>query len=63
MGTVGDKLHYYRKKRGLSRKDLVDGVCDESTLFRIEKENHLPNIYLVEQLCRKYVYNLAFTMR
>ncbi|WP_100012149.1 helix-turn-helix domain-containing protein [Lentibacillus sediminis] len=55
METVGGKILYYRKKRGFTRSDLVEGICNESTLFRIEKGlgNKTPNMFIIEQLCQK----------
>ena len=53
MQMIGERINYYRKKRGLSRKDLGNGICNESTLFRIEKGNSLPSMFLLEQLCQK----------
>jgi len=53
METIGDRIAYYRTQRGLSRKETIDGICDESTLFRIEKGNSDPSIYIIQELCKK----------
>lgn len=53
METIGKKLWYYRGKRGISRKKLVDGICNESTLFRTEKGNTLPSMFILDALCKK----------
>ncbi len=37
MKGLGDRIKYYRKKKGLTRKQLSENLCDESTIFRIEK--------------------------
>ena len=50
---IGEMIRYYREKRGLSRKNLVDGICDESTLFRIEKANNFPSMYIIDKLCSR----------
>lgn len=53
MKKIGAKIREYRLKRGISRKVLSDGICDESTLFRIEKGLHEPRVSTLIRLCDK----------
>lgn len=53
MYRIGEKIHYYRTMRNMSRKELVEGICHESTLYRIETSQVLPELPTVKMLCRK----------
>ncbi|MFZ3591715.1 helix-turn-helix domain-containing protein [Bacillus sp. DJP31] len=53
MEDISKNIKYYRKNLGLTRKELAEGVCDESTLFRIEKGNQLPRVDVLINLCKK----------
>jgi transcriptional regulator with XRE-family HTH domain len=53
MEIIGQKLRQYREKRGISRRRLVDGICNESTLYRIEGGKTLPSIFILDGLCKK----------
>ncbi|MDA5110792.1 helix-turn-helix transcriptional regulator [Brevibacillus thermoruber] len=53
MKTIGDKIQYFREKRGYSRKYVAEDICDESTLFRIEKGNHIPRLDILQSICLK----------
>lgn len=53
MDSIGEKLREYRRKRGMSRKSLAEGICDESTLYRIEKVAQEPQLYTLRQLCKR----------
>jgi transcriptional regulator with XRE-family HTH domain len=59
INHIGKMIRYYREKRGLSRKDLVDGICDESTLFRIEKANNFPSMYIIDKLCSRLLIPMS----
>lgn len=50
---IGKNINYYRNIRRLTRKDLITNICDESTLFRIEKGQQLPGIYLLKRISDK----------
>lgn len=53
MESIGSKLHEFRRKRGLSRRKVVEGICDESTLYRIEQDQQEPQLFTLRQLCKK----------
>ncbi|WP_026907953.1 helix-turn-helix domain-containing protein [Paucisalibacillus globulus] len=53
MDSIGLKLRYFRERRNLTRRELVENICDESTLFRIEKGNTMPSMFIIDKLCEK----------
>lgn len=53
MDSLGSKLYEYRKIRGMSRKELSEGICDISTLYRIENGLHHPHIHTLKLLCQR----------
>jgi len=53
MGSISDNIKYYRSILGLTRKELCEGICDTSTLFRIEKEEQIPRLDLLKRLSQK----------
>lgn len=53
MFNLGNRVEFYRKKRGLSRKQLCENLCDESTVFRLEKNKHIPRLDILEGIAAK----------
>ncbi|WP_082051244.1 helix-turn-helix transcriptional regulator [Rossellomorea aquimaris] len=53
MKIIDKNIEYYRKKAGMTRKDLAEGICDESTLFRIEKGSQNPRLDLLFEISKK----------
>lgn len=53
MDSIGQKLKYLRVKSGHSRQYIAENICDESTLFRIEKGAQLPRVDVLKDICRK----------
>lgn len=53
MESLGSKLYEYRKLRGMSRRKLSEGICDISTLYRIENGLHHPHIQTLKLLCQR----------
>lgn len=51
--AIGERIKYYRNKRKLSRRELSYNICDESTLFRIEKGQHIPRVDILVNICKK----------
>lgn len=51
MDDIGLKIMYYRNKNGYSRQYLSENICDESTLYRIEKGLQLPRIDILQKFC------------
>ncbi len=53
MSSVDKNIAYYRKQSGMTRKELAEGICDESTLFRIEKGAQNPRLDLLQAISGK----------
>lgn len=51
--NLGSKVKSLREKRGLTRKQLCENLCDESTIFRLEKNKQLPRIETLEAIAEK----------
>jgi len=51
MEDIGYKIMFYRQKNGYSRQFLSEDICDESTLYRIEKGLQLPRIDILQKFC------------
>ena len=51
--TVGQRIRYARKKRGLTQKELADeiGVC-LCNVSNWELDKHEPSIYCVWKVCK-----------
>jgi transcriptional regulator with XRE-family HTH domain len=62
MNIVDKNIEYYRKRAGMTRKDLAEGICDESTLFRIEKGSQNPRLDLLVEISHKLKVPVAFLM-
>ncbi|WP_070120888.1 helix-turn-helix domain-containing protein [Bacillus marinisedimentorum] len=62
MSTVSKNIEYYRKQAGMTRKDLAAGICDESTLYRIEKGAQNPRLDLLYDICRKLKVPIDFVI-
>ncbi|MGN7479839.1 helix-turn-helix domain-containing protein, partial [Solibacillus silvestris] len=53
MENFGEKMTYFRKSKGLSIKKLAENLCDESTIFRLEKGKQLPRLEILNDICMK----------
>jgi transcriptional regulator with XRE-family HTH domain len=62
MNIVDKNIEYYRKRAGMTRKDLAEGICDESTLFRIEKGSQNPRLDLLFEISKKLKIPLKLLM-
>ncbi|RPF52204.1 helix-turn-helix transcriptional regulator [Aquisalibacillus elongatus] len=60
MENVSENIQYYRKIIGMTRKELADGICDPSTLFRIEKGEQMPRIDVLTAICHKLMVPIDF---
>lgn len=59
---VGRKIQFYRQKNGYSRQYLSENICDESTLYRIEKGLQLPRIDILQKFCFKLNIPINFIL-
>ncbi len=47
------KIEFLRNKIGYSRKYIAENVCDESTIYRIEKDLQIPRLDVLQKICQK----------
>ncbi|MDT2737744.1 helix-turn-helix transcriptional regulator [Enterococcus pseudoavium] len=53
MEAIGQVLKEFRKEHGMTQKDLSQGICSQSVLSRIENNEEIPNIIVIQQLCHR----------
>jgi transcriptional regulator with XRE-family HTH domain len=53
MQRLGDRVKFYRKRKGLTRKQLAENLCDESTIFRLEKSKQFPRLEILKEISEK----------
>ncbi|MFV0558556.1 MAG: helix-turn-helix domain-containing protein [Enterococcus sp.] len=51
--TLGQVMKRIRKERKLTQKMLSHKICSQSVLSRIENDEELPNILVMQQLCER----------
>lgn len=51
--SFGEVLKCLRKERKLTQKMLSQGICSQSVLSRIENDEELPNVLVMQQLCAR----------
>lgn len=51
--NFGDNLKSTRRKQKLSQKELANGVCSQAMLSRIENNEVVPSVILMQQLCQR----------
>ncbi|WP_368252004.1 helix-turn-helix domain-containing protein [Enterococcus sp. 2201sp1_2201st1_B8_2201SCRN_220225] len=51
--SFGEVLKCLRKERKLTQKMLSQGICSQSVLSRIENDEELPNVLVMQQLCQR----------
>lgn len=57
MNNLGERIAYYRNLKGLSIKSLAENICDDSTIYRLEKGKQLPRIEILNDICMKLEIN------
>ncbi|MGE7948887.1 helix-turn-helix domain-containing protein [Lysinibacillus sp. NPDC093688] len=55
---IGSNLRSFRKIKGMSQKDLCEGICSQSMLSQIEKNINIPSFYIIRDLCNKLEISL-----
>lgn len=53
MDAFGTVIKALRKERKLTQNLLCEGICSQSVLSRIENNEELPNIVVMQALCRR----------
>lgn len=51
--NIGSLIYIFRKQRNMSRRELAKGICDESTIRRIEIGKQEPRLYTLIDICKK----------
>lgn len=50
---IGSTIKSIRVSKGLSQKDLCEGICSQGMLSQIEQNKHTPNATLLSNICIK----------
>ena len=50
---LGNRFKDIRKGKGLSQKELADGICEQSQISKIERGGYMPSAYLLYQLAQR----------
>ncbi|MEL3970724.1 helix-turn-helix transcriptional regulator [Rossellomorea oryzaecorticis] len=53
MNRLGERVKAYRERKGFTRKKLAEDLCDESTIFRLEKSKQLPRLEILNGIAEK----------
>ncbi len=57
--TIGELLRELRKKCGVSRNQLAEGICSKTALERYEKNERIPNKFVIDSLLERLGKNAA----
>ncbi len=49
----GQKIHYFRKLKGLTQEQLAHGICSVSHLSKIENGHETPSPHMLDHLCKR----------
>lgn len=60
--NIGTTIEYIRKKAGYSREFIKEGICDESTIYRIEKGDQIPRLDILQKICNKLNVSIDFIL-
>jgi transcriptional regulator with XRE-family HTH domain len=63
LSSIGERIHYFRKLRGLTRKELADGFCEEGTLYLIEIKGQNPRLDLLLHLSHRLQIPLEYIVQ
>lgn len=53
MKKLGERVKSYREKKRLTRRELSNNLCDESTIFRLEKSKQFPRLEILNGIAEK----------
>ena len=60
--SVGSKIKALRKKRGMTQKELADGIVTRGMLSRIESESALPSMQTLQMLAERLHISPGFLL-
>ncbi|EGO8195865.1 helix-turn-helix transcriptional regulator, partial [Enterococcus faecalis] len=63
MNSLGAVIKEIRKNRKLTQKMLSEDICSQSVLSRIENNEELPNVLVMQQLCDRLGVTVDQIMR
>lgn len=59
MQSIGDKIKTRRKLLGLSQQNLAEGICEQSLISKIERNNYIPHadvLYKIAKTSSRYKF-------
>lgn len=59
--SFGQILKYYRIQNNLTQEELASGICSRKYIIRLEQNQQIPTLDIVNQLCNKLEINLYDT--
>lgn len=62
MMDIGKNIEFIRTKIGYSRKYIAENICDESTIYRIEKGLQIPRLDILQKICHKLNVSLDYVL-
>lgn len=60
--SFGGVLKQIRKNRQMTQKMLAQDICSQSVLSRIENNEEIPNVLVMQQLCRRLGVTMDYVM-
>lgn len=60
--SFGAVLKKIRKDRQMTQKMLAQDICSQSVLSRIENDEEVPNVLVMQQLCRKLGVTMDYVL-
>lgn len=60
--NIGTNIELIRKKAGYSREYIAENICDESTIYRIEKGHQIPRLDILQKICHKLNVSIDFIL-
>ena len=59
MRILGEKVRQFRKRKGMSQKELADGICTQATISLIEKKSKIPSMKIMMKICNRLGIRLS----
>lgn len=59
MRILGEKVRQFRKRKGMSQKELAEGICTQATISLIEKKNKIPSMKIMMKICNRLGIRLS----
>nr|MBA5588578.1 helix-turn-helix domain-containing protein [Anaerobacillus isosaccharinicus]QOY38007.1 helix-turn-helix domain-containing protein [Anaerobacillus isosaccharinicus] len=57
---VGDKIKELRLHYNIYQEELAEGICTQATISRIEKNETIPNSYILYQIAKRLGVDMAY---